>query len=139
METKILSAPERERLLHAAGKASSKAYAPYSNYQVGSALITVKGNLYTGCNVENASYGLTICAERSAICSAISEEGGELMRIKAIAVVNDRGDPFSPCGSCRQVIAEFDTNTIVLFRNKIGFVEMPIEELLPEGFTLKTI
>jgi len=79
------------------------AYAPYSQFRVGAALLTSDGKIVTGCNVENASYGMTNCAERTAIFSAIAHSGPKL-NIRAIAVVNDQGMPCSPCGACRQVI-----------------------------------
>ncbi len=112
------------------------AYAPYSHFKVGAALLTTKGKLFSGCNVENASYGLTNCAERSAIFTAVAESGPKL-EIHAIAIVNDQGVPCSPCGACRQVISEFGAAAIVVFQSSNGWKESPIAELLPEGFRLK--
>jgi cytidine deaminase len=113
-----------------------KAYAPYSQFRVGAALLTTKGKIFSGCNVENASYGMTNCAERTAIFSAVAQLGPK-WEIQAIAVVNDHGVPCSPCGACRQVIYEFGPDAIVLFRGKKGETQAHITELLPEGFRLK--
>ena len=126
---------DRERLIEAARKAMQHAHAPYSKFKVGAALLTAKGEVFSGCNVENASYGLTNCAERTAIFSAVAQSGPGLM-IDLIAVVNDQGVPCSPCGACRQVIYEFGANALVLFPSASGWKEIPITHLLPEGFRL---
>jgi len=110
-----------------------QAYAAYSHFKVGAALLTAKGELFAGCNVENASYGLSNCAERTAIFSAVAQSGPGLV-IKAIAVVNDQGVPCSPCGACSQVIYEFGPEAVVIFQSANGWKESPITELLPEGF-----
>lgn len=128
-----LSNDERAQLLKAARDGVKRAYAPYSNFRVGAAVLTEKGSLVTGCNVENASYGLTVCAERAVIVSAVAQEGAD-MRIKAIAVVNDSGSDCPPCGACRQVIFEFGPDAIVIFQSHGGVEEMHILELLPKGF-----
>ncbi len=128
-----LSNDEMVRLLQAARDAVKQAYAPYSNFKVGAAVLTEKGSLITGCNVENASYGLTVCAERAAIFSAVAQEGAN-MRIKAIAVANESGSDCPPCGACRQVIFEFGPDAIVIFQSHGGVEEMHISELLPESF-----
>ena len=112
------------------------AYAPYSRFRVGAALITGKGETFLGCNVENASYGMTNCAERSAIFAAVAKSGPR-MTIRAVAVVNDQGVPCSPCGACRQVIYEFGPEATVVFQGKEGWTEAHITELLPEGFRLQ--
>lgn len=112
------------------------AYAPYSKFKVGAALLTTSGVLVTGCNVENASYGVTNCAERTAIFSAVAQLGPQ-MKVQAIAIVNGRNAPCSPCGACRQVIYEFGPSAMVLFRSVKGWKSIPIEKLLPEGFRLK--
>jgi cytidine deaminase len=130
-----LSPKDRQRLLRAARKAMKHAYAPYSHFKVGAALLTAKGKIFAGCNVENSSYGLTNCAERTAIFSAIAESGAEL-NIRAIAIVNDQGVACSPCGACRQVIYEFGPNATIVFQSSKGWKESPIAELLPEGFRL---
>jgi cytidine deaminase len=131
-----LSAADRKRLLLAARKAMKNAYAPYSHFKVGAALLTAKGRLFSGCNVENASYGLTNCAERTAIFAAVAESGSGL-EIRAIAVANDQEVPCSPCGACRQVIYEFGPEAKVVFQSAKGWRESHIAELLPEGFRLK--
>jgi len=127
---------QRERLLRRARAAMKKAYAPYSNFRVGSALLTTSGKLFSGCNVENASYGMTNCAERTAIFSAVAQLGPKL-EIRAIAVVNDHGVPCSPCGACRQVIYEFGPDATVFYQGVRGEKQAHITELLPEGFRLK--
>jgi cytidine deaminase len=126
----------RERLLKAARAAMKNAYAPYSKFQVGAALLTNSGSVFAGCNVENASYGVTNCAERTAVFSAIAQLGPE-MKIRAIAVVNSQNARCSPCGACRQVIYEFGPNATVIFRGAKGWKELSIEKLLPEGFRLR--
>ena len=126
----------RECLLEAARAAMKNAYAPYSKFHVGAALLTTTGALFTGCNVENASYGVTNCAERAAIFSAIAHVGPQ-MKIQAIAIVNGQNAPCSPCGACRQVIYEFGRKARVIFRGARGWKELSIEKLLPEGFRLR--
>ncbi len=122
-------------LLEAAASAAAKAYAPYSRFQVGCALRTAQGHLYTGCNVENASYGLTICAERGTIFQAVAQEGPE-MRIAELAVIA-LGHEFPPCGACRQVIAEFaGPETPVWFLRDGKPVMLTMAELLPASFKL---
>jgi len=122
-------------LLEAAASAAAKAYAPYSRFQVGCALFTAQGNLFTGCNVENASYGLTICAERNTIFRAVAQEGPE-MRIAELAVIA-LGHEFPPCGACRQVIAEFaGPETPVWFLRDGKPVMLTMAELLPASFKL---
>ena len=133
-EHKSFSTHERGRLLKAAREAAKKAYAPYSKFKVGAAILTEQGNIFTGCNVENASYGLTICAERAAIFSAIAKEGGDKMKIKGLAVLNDRNVPCSPCGACRQVVFEFARKAIVIFQGDNGVQIRDINDLLPNGF-----
>ena len=127
---------QRKRLLKAARATMKNAHAPYSNFRVGSALLTTKGKVFSGCNVENAYYGMTNCAERTAIFSAVAALGPKI-EIAAIAVVNDQGVPCSPCGACRQVIYEFGPNAIVFFQGADGEQQAHITKLLPEGFRLK--
>jgi len=124
-----------EKLLEAAQKVKEKAYAPYSHFHVGSALMTDTGKIYTGCNVENTSYGLTICAERNAIFKMISD--GE-RRIMEILVIGDTEEFLPPCGACRQVMTEFSTNdTVVYLCNKQGQWQKTIMgELMPYTFSL---
>ncbi len=117
-------------LLVAARQARQKAYAPYSNFGVGAALRTRSGLVFSGCNVENASYGLTICAERVAVTKAISE--GE-RDFEAIAIVSQGG--VAPCGACRQVLAEFNPQLRVLLADLEGNNrELGLSDLLPEAF-----
>ncbi len=130
-----LSPQERESLLAAARQALKRAYAPYSNFRVGAAVLTEQGQVFSGCNVENASYGLTICAERSAIFTAV-QQADKKPAIRAVAVVNGNDVPCSPCGACRQVIFEFGENAIVIFKGHQGYLEMSIQQLLPESFRL---
>jgi cytidine deaminase len=127
---------QRARLLQMARAAMKKAYAPYSKFRVGAALLTNTGKVFTGCNVENASYGMTNCAERTAIFSAVAHLGPKL-EVMAVAVVNDHGVPCSPCGACRQVIYEFGPDAVVFFQGAEGEKQAHITELLPEGFRLK--
>ena len=122
-------------LLEQAQIAAAKAYAPYSHFQVGCALLTAQGNVFTGCNVENASYGLTICAERNTIFHAVAEEGPG-MKVATLAVVA-LGHEFPPCGACRQVIAEFaGPETVVWFLRDGKPLAMTMAELLPAGFRI---
>src|SRR6058998_678935 len=130
------AAPDRARLIDAAKGAMKNAYAPYSEFRVGAAVLTSTGEIFTGCNVENASYGMTNCAERTAIFSAVAANGPKL-EIRAVAVINDRGVPSSPCGACRQVIYEFGPEAVIFFQGKKGRKESAITDLLPEGFRLK--
>ena len=120
-----------EKLIQRAVQAREWAYAPYSNYTVGAALLTTSGRIYEGVNVENAAYPDSICAERVAIYKAVSE--GE-RKFVAIAVVTKDGG--SPCGSCRQVLAEFGLDTVVLIANEQGMLlnETSVAELLPQAF-----
>lgn len=124
-------------LLALAETAALQAYAPYSKFRVGCALLTLSGQIYTGCNVENASYGLTICAERNAIFQAVAQEGAA-MKVARLAVVCF-GQEFPPCGACRQVIAEFslpDGLTHVTFLRDGKPVTRTMAELLPDTFAL---
>lgn len=123
-----------DELLQAATLAAAKAYAPYSKAQVGCALISTAGHLYTGCNVENASYGLTICAERNAIFAGVAAEGPSF-RIQSLAVIA-LGLEFPPCGACRQVIAEFASpDTPVTFLQNKQAAVLTLEQLLPARFS----
>ncbi len=124
------------RLLRTARSAMKNAYAPYSRFRVGAAILTTTGKVFSGCNVENASYGTTNCAERTAIFSAVAQLGPKL-EIRAVAVVNDHGVPCSPCGACRQVIYESGPDAIVFFQGAKGEKQAHITELLPEGFRLR--
>ncbi len=126
----------RERLVQAARKAMKNAYAPFSHFKVGAAILTSKGDIFAGCNVENSSYGMTNCAERTAIFSAVADKGPGL-EILAVAVTNAQGVPCSPCGACRQVIYEFGPEAVIFYQGQQGDAESSITELLPEGFRLR--
>ena len=121
------------RLEQAATRVMTKAHAPYSKFRVGAAILLTNGRIFSGCNVENASYGLSNCAERTAIFTAVAEMGPKI-EIQAVAVTNDRGLACSPCGACRQVIYEFGPNATVFFQGADGPKQAHIKELLPEGF-----
>jgi len=127
---------QRDDLLKLARDAQQNAYAPYSKFRVGAAVLLENGEIFTGCNVENASYGLTNCAERSAIFAAVSKLGGANVRIRAVAVVNDQDVPCSPCGACRQVIAEFGPAAILWYQGTNGIQQSTMEHLLPDCFRL---
>lgn len=120
-----------EDLIAVAWGARERAYAPYSNFKVGAALLSADGQVFQGCNVENISYGLTICAERVAIGAAVAQG---VTKFDKVAVVANTKEPVSPCGACRQVLAEFGVKTIIL-ANKQGSVEFTLEELLPRAST----
>ena len=126
-----LSDQEKQALIDLANAARQRAYAPYSHYQVGAALRTKTGRIFTGANVENAAYPQTMCAERVAVFKAVSEGEKEF---EVISVVTDNGG--SPCGGCRQVLAEFGLETIVLLADRNGklLVETTVKELLPQAF-----
>ncbi len=104
-------------------------------FKVGASLLTAKGYIYAGANIENASYGLTLCAERGAIAQAVAAEGPS-MHIKALAVASNQPGPFAPCGACRQVIFEFGPEALVIFQGEEGLQEVFIADLLPDAFRL---
>jgi cytidine deaminase len=119
-------------LLEAARIVRERAYAPYSNYQVGAAVLTGSGKIYTGCNIENASFGATVCAERVAVASAIA--AGE-REIKALAVVTDGQNPGPPCGICRQFLVEFADDLPIFLGNLQGQVVLGnLSDYLPKSF-----
>lgn len=122
---------DAKELMKMAIEARQNAYAPYSHFAVGAALLAESGRVYTGCNIENASYGLTCCAERNAIFAAVGD--GE-RRFKMLAVAADSHEPVAPCGACRQVIAEFGIPLVVMGNLKEATKTMSAEELLPYGF-----
>jgi cytidine deaminase len=121
----------RRRLIEAAMTARHKAYTPYSRYPVGAALLTASGQVFTGCNIEIASFGATVCGERTAAFKAVSEGEKEF---SVIAVVTSNGA--APCGICRQVLYEFDPEMIVIAADTNGQItwEGPLADLLPQGF-----
>ncbi len=121
-----------EKLIKVAEKARKRAYTPYSKFKVGAAILSSDGKIFTGCNIENASFGLTVCAERVAILKAISEGSS---KFEAIAIVGDTNRPCSPCGACRQVISEFGKDIKIIMYNLKGDIKIKkIDELLPEAF-----
>lgn len=123
---------EIQNLMERAIKARENSYSPYSHFAVGAALLCEDGTLYEGCNIENASYGLTNCAERTAIFKAVSEGH---VTFKALAVVADTEGPCAPCGACRQVMAEFKIPLLIM-GNLMGNIKIvTIEELLPFSFS----
>lgn len=121
-----------DTLIEIARKARDHAYIPYSKFAVGAALLASSGKVYTGANVENASYGLTLCAERTAIVKAVSE--GE-RAFDCIAIVADTEEPVLPCGACLQVMAEFHIEKLIL-GNLTTAKEVKLSDLLPHNFTL---
>ncbi len=122
---------DAKELMKMAIEARQNAYVPYSHFAVGAALLAESGKVYTGCNIENASYGLTCCAERNAIFAAV---GAGERRFKMLAVAADSPEPVAPCGACRQVIAEFGIPLVVMGNLKEATKTMTAEELLPYGF-----
>jgi len=126
---------DNKALIDMALKAMDNAYAPYSDFKVGAALLCSDKKVYTGCNIENSSYGASNCAERTAIFKAVSEGEREFEKI---AIVSSSGDFTFPCGICRQVLSEFMYDkTVVLFSEKDGIKEFKVKDLLPEAFRLQ--
>lgn len=130
---------DNQQLIKAAIEAREKAYAPYSHFMVGAAVLTKDGQVYTGCNVENASYGATNCAERTAIFKAVSEGNKEFAKI--VIVGGKAGEEITeyayPCGVCRQVMAEFSNPKelkVLVAKSEKEYLEMTLEELLPNSF-----
>lgn len=124
------------KLISLAYSALARSYSPYSGYKVGAALLCSDGTVYTGCNVENASYGATICAEQTAVVKAVSEGHRDFV---SIAIVNEARDECFPCGICRQVLFEFSPELQVLCLDKNGRVDRrELKELLASGFRLDT-
>ena len=116
----------------AAREAVENAYAPYSNFKVGAAILTRGGAVYAGCNVENASYGMTICAERNAATTMVSADPAD-RRIRSVAVFSPNASPCFPCGACRQVLREFGCEEVVV-EDSSGLRRYPFEEILPNSF-----
>ena len=121
-----------ETVMAAARAASERAYAPYSNFRVGAAILTTGGAVHAGCNVENASYGLTICAERNAATTMASADP-EDRRIELVAVFSPNAAPCFPCGACRQFLREFGCKEVVV-EDGSGLRRYPFEEILPNSF-----
>lgn len=120
-----------ERLVEAAAVARRHAWAPYSGFRVGAAVITEDGRTFAGCNVENASYGLSVCAERNAVAAAVAAGA---TRFRAVAVVTDREPPVTPCGACRQVLLEFGDLPVVVASTGGTRRLVRLSELLPDAF-----
>lgn len=132
-----ISQPTLRKLETAARKAAAKAYAPYSKFRVGAAVLTGSGKIFTGCNVENASYGLTNCAERIAVFTAVSH--GE-RRVSACVVYTPTPEPMMPCGACRQVIHEFGPHANVLsVCDSYERIETTLDRLQPAAFGPKAL
>lgn len=127
---------EDKELIETARKYREFAYTPYSKFKVGAAVLTKKGNVYGGCNIENSSYPITNCAERTAIFKAVSEGERE---IEALAVIADTDGPCSPCGACRQAMAEFRINKIIMANLKGDVKTVTLEEILPFAFSDKDL
>lgn len=127
-----------KKLAKIAINARENAYVPYSKFKVGAAVVTEDDSIYTGCNIENASYGATNCAERTAIFKAVSEGH---RKIKAIAIVGDMSTNTYPCGICRQVIVEFATSDIqiILVKDENNYLIKTMEEILPGAFTKENL
>ena len=133
---------QKNKLYTLAKKTQKNAHAPYSKFKVGAALLTHDGNMYAGCNVENASFGATVCAERTAIQTAVAAQG--YFEIREIVVVTNSTPPWPPCALCRQVISEFIGNSgrslkIHAMNLKGKSVEYTFDELYPDSFTPKDL
>ena len=125
------------RLLEEAVRLRQVAYAPYSNFSVGAALLCPDGQIFSGCNIENASYGATVCAERVAAFNAVSQARREFL---ALAVIGEGHRPLPPCGMCRQVLAEFNPRLPVFMANMIGDLDLRnLTELLPLAFDVESL
>lgn len=124
-------------LISLAISARENAYVPYSKFKVGAAVLTETGEIYTGCNIENASYGATICAERVAVFKAVSEGH---KNFKALAIIGSNDKYISPCGMCRQVLSEFSRDgklQVILIKNEEDYIVKVFQELFPMAFTLE--
>ena len=127
-----------QELVDIAFKMLERSYIPYSNFPVGAAICCSDGTIFTGCNVENAAYGSTICAERTALVKAVSE--GHRDDLERIAVVGNSNDYCWPCGACRQMLYEFNPDmTVLVARGNRDFVKLKLHELLPHGFGPKSL
>ena len=130
---------ELETVMNAAREASKKAYAPYSNFRVGAAVLTDAGALYTGCNVENASYGLSMCAERNAVAGMVADADPDERKARLVAVVSPDSAPCFPCGACRQVLREFGCDEVVVLEGSGSTRHYPLDALLPHAFGPETL
>ncbi len=124
--------PDVDLLMDAAREAAEKAYAPYSHFRVGAAILTAGGAVHAGCNVENASYGMTICAERNAATTMVSA-GPDDRKIRLVAIFSPNASPCFPCGACRQVLREFGCEEVVV-EDASGMRRYPFEQILPNSF-----
>lgn len=133
-----LSSEEKQLLIRSAIRAREKSYSPYSNYRVGAALMTKEGNIFTGCNIENAAYTPTVCAERTAVFKAVSEGYHSFRGIAIAGGPKDCGLQYAfPCGVCRQVLREFTEPSefvVLVVRNEHEYIEKTLEQLLPDSF-----
>ncbi|AWR97206.1 cytidine deaminase [Acidianus sulfidivorans JP7] len=128
--------PSDEELLQIAKEATKNSYSPYSKLKVGAAIVSDDNEIFVGCNIENSSYGLSICAERVAIFNAISK--GK-KKFKKIAIITSEGNGIMPCGACRQVLSEFSDNIeIITLNNDKKIVKFRLSDLLPYSFKLKS-
>lgn len=134
MPNRVIPAEMFQKLIVAATAAREKAYSPYSGFAVGAAILLEDGEIVTGCNVENAGYSLTICAERNAMSTAIMLGGGQPV---AIAIVGEKGKFCPPCGACRQFLVEFNPKMIVVLEDRTEIITYVLEDLLPEYFSRK--
>ena len=127
-----------QELIKIAEEAMEKAYAPYSGFKVGATILTADGKVYSGCNVENASYGATICAERCAAIKAVSEGNTSFIKI---VIVSSSGKYTYPCGVCRQFLSEFfeEEGTLILQDERRGILEIPFWDIIPHAFTGKNL
>jgi len=132
MET---NAPEWEPMLEAAWRSREGAHAPYSGFRVGAAVLLSDGSIFPGCNIENAAYPLCICAERAALCAAVSLAAAKPGQVKALAVVTEASELTPPCGACRQAFAEFGPDLPILLANRTERKLFSLGFLLPEAFT----
>ncbi|CAN5770722.1 cytidine deaminase [soil metagenome] len=124
---------DRREVMDLAKQSSEKAYAPYSRFAVGAIVVTEGGTLYKGCNVENASYGLSVCAERNAV-AAMVQMAPEDRTIQSVAVFSPNASPCFPCGACRQVLREFNCMEVLVEDSEGEIVSYPFEEILPNSF-----
>ncbi|MDS1029460.1 cytidine deaminase [Bacillota bacterium LX-D] len=130
----MLGENEKRLLLRAASDVMLNAYAPYSGIKVGAALLAENGQVYTGVNVENSSFGLTVCAERNSVFTAVAQ--GE-KNFVGLAIVTDSAKVTSPCGACRQVLHEFAPSLPIIFQNPLRVCEYTLEQLYPAAFRLE--
>jgi cytidine deaminase len=133
---KGMNTKQIDELVAMAAEVREKAHAPYSRYRVGAAVLTADGRVFTGCNVENASFGLSVCAERHAVASAVAAGCGEFV---GLAVVTSSNPPAAPCGACRQVLAEFGDFPLVLVNTDGDRLETTVADLLPRSFGPKAL